>query len=305
MRILSVLICTCLAALLVNNANAQSRVDRNVVFGMHSGLALLMDIHYPDSPNGKGVVFIMGNGWHQELSYDAKPLREAAMFPEFGAPALVDAGYTVFAISHRAAPRFHYPAAVEDVRRAMRFIRRNSEQYRVDPDRLGAAGMSSGAYLAHMLGTLDEDSAIDGRRLHNESSRAQAVVALAGPGDLLSFAGSPEGARHVVASFLGAVYWQKMRPDSAEGKLYREASPVGHVTVDDAPVLLVHGTKDNVVPYGQSEAMYRALQEAGVESRLITIPDAGHDLGLFQEAPPINVSQEMIDWFDRHLKSGG
>ncbi|GMG88422.1 hypothetical protein MNKW57_27430 [Biformimicrobium ophioploci] len=264
-----------------------------------------MDVHFPDQPNGKGIVFIMGNGWHQELSYEAQPLREMAMFPEFGAPALVKAGYTVFTIDHRAAPRFHYPAAVEDARRAMRFIRRNSEKYKIDPNLLGAAGMSSGAYLAHMLGTLDEDSTIDGRRLHNDSSKAQAVVALAGPGDLLAFASSPEGARHVVASFLGAVYWQRMGPESAEGELYREASPVGHVSADDAPVLLVHGKKDRVVPYAQSEAMYSALQEAGVESRLVTIPEAGHDLGLFQEAPPINVRQEMIDWFDRHLQSDG
>ncbi|MCH7475257.1 MAG: alpha/beta hydrolase, partial [Gemmatimonadetes bacterium] len=70
---------------------------------------------------------------------------------------LLDAGYTVFTINHRAAPRFRYPAAVEDAQRAVRFIRHNAQRYGVDPDRIGGYGGSSGAHLVSLLGTMDGD----------------------------------------------------------------------------------------------------------------------------------------------------
>jgi acetyl esterase/lipase len=72
-----------------------------------------MDVHRPAEPNGYGVLYVAGSGWHTSLAYDATPLKETQI-PIWGAP-LLRAGYTVFAINHRAAPRFHYPDAVEDV----------------------------------------------------------------------------------------------------------------------------------------------------------------------------------------------
>ncbi len=113
--------------------SAQARVDRNVVYGMYSGLALLMDVHYPAEPNGYGLIWIGGSGWHAPTRYDARQLKERAVPQMF-----LDAGYTVFMINHRAAPRFRYPAAVEDAQRAVRFVRHNAERYGIDPDQLGA-----------------------------------------------------------------------------------------------------------------------------------------------------------------------
>src|SRR5947207_4586824 len=96
----------------LENARAE-RLDKNVIYGMYSGLALLMDVHYPEKPNGYGVIFISGSGWHAPLEYAAEPLKQGSQARLYG-PRLTAAGYTVFPISHRAAPRFRYPAAVED-----------------------------------------------------------------------------------------------------------------------------------------------------------------------------------------------
>ena len=85
------------------NATAQSRIDRNVIYGMYSGLALVMDVHYPDRANGYGVIAIQGSGWNAPLGYNAAPLKDRVASWR----GLTAAGYTLFAINHgsRNAPR--------------------------------------------------------------------------------------------------------------------------------------------------------------------------------------------------------
>lgn len=282
--------------------SAQAEVERNVVYGMYSGLALLTDVYHPEHPNGFGVIYIMGSAWHADLGYDASQLKNEAARPSLGVPALVEAGYTVFAINHRAAPRFRYPAAVQDARRAVRFIRENSDRFGIDGQRIGAAGGSSGAYLALMLGVLDEVEDIDGRGVSLESPRVQAVVGFAPPTDFSAYVSNPAGASSAVISFLGDPYSADLGPESAGAMLYTQASPASHVTADDAPVLLVHGDSDSAVPYDQSLIMRDRLQNAGVEVDLITVRGADHDLGLFEGGEPPSFVLRMIDWFDEHLR---
>ena len=125
-----------------HDAIAQARVEKNVVFSMSSGLALLMDVYRPETPNGLGVVFVAGSGWQAPSTYDAVGLKDSQA--QAWVPQLVRAGYTVFAINHRAAPRFHYPAALEDVQRAVRFVRHHAKDYGIAADRLGGVGGSWG-----------------------------------------------------------------------------------------------------------------------------------------------------------------
>ncbi len=133
--------------LIPQTLQAQARVESNVVYGMYSGLALLMDVHYPSEPNGYGIIFITGSGWHAPLSLDAKPLKQGVERSQLGAKAFLDAGYTLFSINHRAAPRFRYPAAVEDAQRALRFIRYHAARFKIVPDKIGATGGSSGEHV--------------------------------------------------------------------------------------------------------------------------------------------------------------
>jgi len=120
-------------------AAAQGRIDKNVVYGMYSGLALLVDVYYPAKPNGFGIIYIAGSGWGTPLGYSAAPLKESPTVAMY-VPSLTQAGYTVFAITHRATPGFRYPAPLEDAQRAVRFVRHNAMKYAIDPARLGAPG---------------------------------------------------------------------------------------------------------------------------------------------------------------------
>ncbi len=264
--------------------SAQARVEENVVYGMYSGLALLMDVHHPAAPNGKGLISIWGSGFHAPTTYGARQLKGGVQ------QIFVDVGYTVFDINHRAAPRFRYPAAVEDAQRAVRYVRYNAERYGIDPNQLGGWGGSSGAHLISMLATMDgHGDPDDSDPVNRESAKLQAVVAGAGVFDLGARFDSPMG-NSFRASFMGA----PPTPDNTA--LYREASPITYVTPDDPPLMLIHGDADQVVPFKQSELMLAALEEQGVEARLIRIPGGDHGKS---DVP------ETVRWLNRNLLSEG
>ncbi|MBT5714949.1 prolyl oligopeptidase family serine peptidase, partial [Candidatus Poribacteria bacterium] len=274
-----------------------SEVRRNVVYGMYSGLALLMDAHLPESSNGLGVVHVSGSGWSAPLDLDARPLKESGHVEIEGRP-LVDAGYTLFTVNHRALPRFRFPAQIEDMQRAVRFVRHHAAEYRIDPSRIGAVGGSSGGHLVALLGVLDgEGDPTSESVIDRESARVQCVVARAAPTDFLHMPHSTSR-----GLLLGTDSLDSGDLDSeAHGKAV-DASPAHRATADSAPMLLLHGDADDVVPFEQSVRMERALREADVPVKLIRIPGAGHGPGILRaEGQNVDYVREMVAWLDEHL----
>ena len=242
--------------------DVESRAEKDVVYGVYSGLALLMDVYRPEKPNGYGIVHVAGGGWATGLSMDAIPRRRYPHFLMEGLP-LVKAGYTVFSVEHRAIPRFKYPDPVEDVQRAVRFIRHNASTYGIDPDRIGAMGGSSGGHLVAMLAVLGGEEVSAESPVEGESSRVQCVVARAAPSNFLK--PDPRGSG-LSAAFLGALVHPMLRPTDPEYRIAQEASPITHVSSDDPPILLLHGDADEVVPIELSREFLEALRSAGVIS---------------------------------------
>ena len=276
---------------LAGPVNAEPSVERNVVFGMYSGLALLMDVYRPENPNGYGIVFISGSGWTRGLGYDATPLKESGQEELYALP-LAAAGYTVFGINHRAAPRFRHPAHLEDAQRAVRFVRHHAAEYGIDPDRIGAMGGSSGGHLVSFLGVLDGDGVpMDPSPINRESAKVQAVVTRAAPVDLALSSGNIAVLGFRVPAQEGSLEFQKMV----------EASPVTFVSPDDPPFLLIHGDADERVSFGNSEVMKSALGKAGVPAELLRIPGAGHGPTFPGAENPPDYIGAMVEWFDRFL----
>jgi acetyl esterase/lipase len=279
---------------------AEVRVESNVVYGMYSGLALLMDVHYPEATNGYGIIFVPGTGFHAPLAYDAAPLKATPAVAIYAKP-LLDIGYTLFVVNYRLAPRFRYPAAVEDVQRAVRYIRHNAGRYGIRADRIGAVGGSAGGYLVDMLGVLEGvGDPEDSDPVNRESARVQCVVSFFGPTDLVRVPPSP-----VETDFLGmalSVGGQLLPVTSIEYKTYHEASPVYRVNKDSPPFLLIHGEADKVVPIRNSELMEEQLRQAGVPVRLVRAPGLGHGSD-FSSAPNLpEYLKEMVRWFDQYLQ---
>jgi len=266
-----------------------AKIDRNVVFGMYSGLALLMDVYYPKNPNGYGIIHISGSGWSKPLSYDTKMLNHQGHVKLEG-EMFVEAGYTLFSVNHRAAPRFVYPDAVEDVQRAVRFIRYHAHKFGINPDRIGAVGGSSGGHLASLLGVLDGNEILaDDTPINRMSAKVQCVIARAAPTDFINAS--------IGESFLNVKV--KKNPSTIEYKLAQMASPIYHISVDDPPFLLIHGDQDPIVPYVLSENMHKKLLEMNVGSNLITVEGGVHGPGVINSP---EVREKMVQWMDKHLK---
>ncbi len=293
-----------LAVLVLNRSAAAQAVEQNVIYGMHSGTALLMDVHVPTTSNGVGVIFVPGSGWASDPDYGATGLKDGAQ-PKIWVPPLTNAGYTVFVVNHRATPAFHYPAPVEDVQRAVRFVRHNASRFRVDPIRLGGLGGSSGGHLMGLMGLMDGKGTADAvDPINRQSAKVQALVLRAAPSDLTVPPGLPA---------LGAL--MQMSPPAANAsrtstqwRRYHEASPISHITAEDAPTLLLHGDADQTVPFQQAVQLDAELKKNGVPSRLVPIPRGAHGptFGLAESAArPADwpdYMTEMVRWFDQYLK---
>jgi acetyl esterase/lipase len=299
----SLLTAAVLIVALTSDTSAQARVEKNVIYGMYSGLALLMDVYYPAKSNGIGIVFVAGSGFYAPLEMNAPPLKEGPLNARFG-KGLTNRGFTVFAINHRATPRFQYPAPVEDVQRAVRFVRANAKTYGIQPERIGAAGGSSGGHLVSMAGVLDgKGDREDSDPINRMSAKVQAVVTLYAPFDLASTRQHSD-APGVTELFVDARITPQLPPTAPEFKRLAAASPMSYVTSDDPPILMLHGDADTTVPIAQSAQMEKVLKNAGVEAKFIPVPGGRHggNFGFKDGDPRLpDYVGEAARWFERHL----
>ena len=293
-------VCALAPAAQAEEAPPELTRQRDVIYGRKAGLALTMDVVTPKwGGNGVGLIFVASGGWYSDPCF-INPI----FFHEF-----LRRGYTVFAVVHGSQPKFTVPEILEDMHRAVRFVRYHARDYHVDPERLGVFGASAGGHLALMLGTAGargDPEATD--RVDRVSSRVQAAACFFPPTDFLNW-GRP-GREHVCRSFpppfTAAFDYHDYNPQRAIyvpitdqrrlREIARQVSPITHVTADDAPTLIIHGDKDELVPLQQSESIVAKFKEVGVPAKLIVKPGAGHGwLTILEDLKP------MADWFDKYL----
>ena len=300
MRLITALLVVCLCG--VAEVRAEPAVERNVVYGMYSGLALLMDVHRPETPNGYGVIFVAGSGWSAPMGYRAPALKEQQVGDY--APSLLRAGYTIFTVNHRSTPRFEYPAPVEDIQRAVRFVRHNAQRFGIDPARLGGIGGSSGGHLLGLAAMLAAPGlADDADPVNKQPATLQCVVLRAAPSDLKTMIGSSGLATAAVVTFVGRL----PTPNADDQNVYRAASPITHVSATSPPTLLVHGDADDTIPFQQSVAMEAALRAANVPARLVRVAGGAHGSTFSNSSTPHaqfpDLLRETVDWLDKYLKA--
>jgi len=211
---------------------------------------------------------------------------------------LAENGYVAATVSYRLSPRHQYPAHLEDVKAAVRYLRANAARFRIDPSRIGASGGSAGGTLALLLGLTSDHAAFEGSGPNqDQSSEIQAIVNFYGATDFTkSYApGASVDAAEVLPMFLGGDL-EHSRP------LHIQSSPLYWVTPDDPPVLTIHGTKDRFVGYDQAVALTERLGQAGVHAELLTLKDRDHGFGGFGDDLE-RALQAMTRFFDEHLKA--
>lgn len=227
--------------------------------------AIRADVYQPDVRGLKpAVLLIHGGGW-------TGPDRREQMASI--AQRVAARGYLVLNATYRYAPEYTYPAPVDDLREALKWLRANAARLQIDPGRIAAMGYSAGGHLAAQLGVLDGPATV----------RVQAVVDGAGPTDLRKYQGGT-----LVPQFLGGSQAQVPR-------LFAEASPITHVSRDDPPMFLYHGSWDTLVPDDHSRDFKSALDAVGVPCEWFRLPGRGHITAFFNDGAAIDAALNFLD----------
>jgi acetyl esterase/lipase len=206
-------------------------------------------------------------------------------------------GYAVASLNYRFSGDAVFPAQIEDVKTAVRWLRANAKRYGYDPDRFGARGSSAGGYLVTMLGTTGGTTKFDVGEHPGVSSRVQAVADRYGPTDFLQM-----DAHRLPGGPVNNT------PDSPASELIggnivdnrdkvEKANPINYVTKDCPPFIIIHGDSDPLVPHHQSELLVAALEEVGIPVTLYTVKGGGH--GGFDDP---NAEVIVREFFARYLK---
>jgi acetyl esterase/lipase len=281
-----VLAAACLLALTLCTACRPPAVisEYDIVYGIADEQPLLLDLYRPAAPAATprpAVVFVHGGGWA------AGDKRDFGV----GAQALARQGYVALSVNYRLASRGRnpWPAQLDDVQRAVRWLRANAQTYNIAPRRIGAVGHSAGGHLVACLATRETRDNAD-PALAVCSSRVTCAIDLSGPVDLVT-SDNPQ-ADGIIANLLGAT--NHARPDLA-----RDASPILFVDAKTAPVFIVHGRRDDLVDVRHAEQFAAALRKAGVETRILLFDEEGH--GLSKPANADRMIRESLAFLKAHL----
>jgi acetyl esterase/lipase len=276
--------------------------QEDVIYGRKFGTALTMDVFTPArDAKGIGIVMVVSGGFfsgHESIN------------TSFIRP-FVHRGFTVFAVVHGSQPRYTVPEIIQDMNRAVRFIRHHAKDYDIDRNRIGICGASAGGYLSLMLGTAGDAGDPRARDpVDRESNRVQAVACFFPATDLLNYGKTgreliyPTDHRPPYRAAFDyreldkkTMLWVPITDPARLREIARQISPITHVTIDDPPTLIIHGDSDLLVPFQQSELFVEKMKKAGVETKLVVKKGAAHGwLGLDEDL------RKFVDWFDQHLK---
>jgi acetyl esterase/lipase len=238
---------------------------REIAYARAEAEALALDLFVPRQGAGPfpGVVFVSCGGWITGAK--SQFWRQGAYLAERGVAAATT--------QCRPAPATRFPAQLNDVVAAVRWLRSHASNYNIDPRRIAVAGASSGGHLAALVGS----NLWNGVEWSGAppDARVQAAVVFNGVLDVRAFV-IPSIVRTNLTTFLGSSLEQSEAT-------WLAASPAHHVSAAAAPFLLLHGTDDAMVPYSQSVEMQRRLRVAGVKAELFTADGAAH--GFFNQPP--------------------
>ena len=278
-------------ALVAATARGQESIPYSEAGG---GVALTLD-YYKPGPDGPlahpAAILLHGGGLVSGSSRDEDTVGLAGL--------LSRAGYAVFAVNYRLASRHPYPAAPDDVLRAIRFVRFHGRRWRVNPKQIALVGTDAGGYLASLAGvqgSVAQPGSTDA--VGRQSAEVRAVVSFSAFSDLRGWPASP-----ALRGFLAPL----IEAQGLEQSL-ATVSPVMKIRPGAPPFLLIHGDADEVVPMVQSTHWQNALQAAGVRCNLVLIGGGGHNAGEWARLPGVrNWEEEMVTWLDAALgrRAGG
>ena len=258
--------------------------EMDIVYAQQSE-AQKLDLYLPagnDDTLRPALVVVHGGGWRsgdkQRGQWRSIPARYASE------------GYVAISVNYRLSGEAPWPAQIEDVKAAVRWLRKHATEYRVDPERIGAYGNSAGAHLVSLLALVKAADGLEGSGPYQEhSSLVQAVCASATPTDFLNWGEPGRLAQRLGSTFLAG-------PEGEFEDRAKQASPITYVRGDSPPFLLIHGTADQTVPIQQSNRFAKALRDSGAgEVRYMIFDNEGHGVFLRQQLVTFPAMKAFFD----------
>ncbi len=311
------LLLACLVAVLIALASsgdqaplqaAEPKIEmhKDVVYGVGNGQDLMLDIARPRGASGPlpAVLVLHGGGWVSGNKRDVLPIVEL----------LAEEGFVGITAQYRLARGLRgrnrapapWPAQIEDVKCAIRYLRANAVTWSIDPQRIAAMGFSAGAHLSMLLGTMDPKDGCHGKGgCEAESSKVQAVISFFGPTDMgiklpplaeRSKLSREDQIRGLKALALSAILGPAFLADPSK------ASPLTYVDKSDAPMLLFQGTRDTLVSPENTYLMMNALNKAGVDGKVVFHIGEGHGTGWRSDPVATDAMQDVLDFLNQQLR---
>ena len=266
-------------------------IKRDVTYCSGDDLPLKMDIYFPQAAGNAPApvaMYVHGGAW----SSGSKDWIGRIIDPAL----LTSKGYLVASVAYRLAPQYRWPAQIEDVKCAVRYLRANAQAYHLDPGRIGVFGESAGGHLVSLLGLAGAGAGLEGSGGYpDQSSRVQAVVDMCGPTDFTTFD---------VSSYTGSMARLLLGVNGTKSALLK-ASPVNFIDTDAPPFLIMQGDKDPLVPPDQSQELYDKLTAAGDSASLVIVKNAGHVFAPAGGTPSPSMPElrnMLLDFFDKNLR---
>lgn len=274
------------------------KVQRNILYETIDKQRLYIDLAMPaEGGPYPCVVMFHGGAWQggsrKDLSFGDKD-KNGKVTPSV-IEQVASRGYVVAAASYRLAPKFKFPAQIEDARAAVRFLRANAKKYNIERDEFAAVGFSAGGHLALLLGLADKEKDWNVGDNIQESSSVQCVVDYFGPTDLSLYSASSG----LEDAYMVPVFGKACKTDP---DVYKKASPISYASRNAPPILMMHGNFDLIVPIIHSENLLKKLEDAGAMAKLITVNGEGHG---WNGRESVRTTNDAIAFLNAHLKNKG
>jgi acetyl esterase/lipase len=245
------------------------------------------------------VIYVHGGGWRSGHT------RQSGAFENFPGvlASLAARGYVVASLEYRLSGEARFPAQIQDVKAAIRWLREHAAEFGIDPARAGIWGGSAGGQLAGLAGMSCGVAALEPPKATvPKADCVQAVVAWYGIFDFAALGKVPDlfDASSAPGQYLGCT------ASGCDAQVVSAASAKTYVDASDPPVLLVHGVDDRTVPIDQSREFYKLLRAKGVKAELVEIPAVGHSF--IGKTQPVTRDASFLaldktfEFFDRTLK---
>lgn len=263
---------------------------KNITYVQYGNRALQLDLYLPKTADKQltpGIIFVHCGGWQQGYRENFTPM----------AIRMAERGYVTATISYRLSPEAKYPAAIYDVKAAVRWMRVHAKQYGIDAQHIAIAGGSAGGQIASLVGVTNGEEKFDPQiKTRKVSSAVQAIINIDGLSDFtspaaLKYEDDPTKNPSAAGAWFGGRYSEKMN-------LWKEASPINHVSKNTPPILFI-GSAQTRFSVGRDE-MIEKLKPLGVDTQVVLLPNTPHSFWIFDPwlEPTVNAT---VDFLTKHF----